>query len=271
MKGDGAIDPLHGDSGKIRFMADRTRPDILFAASQIGSGASDPHRNHVRGLEHLAKYLRSSEGEGLTLGGDPEIELFGFSDASFISHGDSKSQLAYCFFLNRTSGTISCRTKKDTTVSHSSCDAELKALDEAVRAAIWLRNFLTELGFPPKAATTIYIDNSAAKELVETFRVGSKSGHITTRINYIHEQIQAGAIAVEFIDTINQMADILTKAQPTEPFTYQRDFLLHGFGGKPIPRKTHPTAKRSILKPRQKGDFRPKSLTRKRLQFIKKV
>jgi hypothetical protein len=45
VKGDGSIPPIQDDVGKIRYMADRTRPDLLTAASILGSGAAKPHIN----------------------------------------------------------------------------------------------------------------------------------------------------------------------------------------------------------------------------------
>ena len=71
----------------------------------------------------------------MILGGDPHINLFGYADAAHISQHDSKSQLGFCFFLNTTSGAVVAKSKRDTTVSHSSTEAEIKAVDLAIREA----------------------------------------------------------------------------------------------------------------------------------------
>ena len=84
--------------------------------------------------------------EGVTLGGDSDIELFGFSDAAFIRDGDSKPQYGYCFYLNRNSGAVYARSMKGNTVSMSSTEAEMKALVETVKECIWMREFLKEIG-----------------------------------------------------------------------------------------------------------------------------
>jgi hypothetical protein len=52
----------------------------------------------------FAEYIATSHDAGLTIGGEPEVDLFGFSDAAYLTKGDSLSRLAYCFFLNLTSG-----------------------------------------------------------------------------------------------------------------------------------------------------------------------
>ena len=65
-------------------MADRTRPDFLTAASILGSGAAKPHINHIKALDNVNNYLNATSNKGVTLGGNKEVKLFGFSDASYI-------------------------------------------------------------------------------------------------------------------------------------------------------------------------------------------
>jgi hypothetical protein len=210
-------------------MADRTRPELSWYVGKLATSGDTPTNNQMKGLEHLNRYLIGSSNEKLVFGGDDnEIKLFGYSDASYISKGDSKSQLAYCFFLNKTSGTVCAKSKKDTTVSHSSAEAELKALDLAVLQATWFRGFLTEIGYPQKEPTVIFTDSISAKTLADTFHVSSRSGHLVVRINYIHQEILAGNISLKYIDTNNMVADVLTKALPANPLIVHRRSLLHG-------------------------------------------
>jgi hypothetical protein len=197
---------------------------------KLASAGDNPSDNHLKGLEHLNRYLIGSSQEKLILGGiDREIKLFGFSDASYITKGDSKSQLAYCFFLNKTSGTISARSRKDTTVSHSSAEAEIKAIDLAILQATWLRGFLGEIGYPQKEPTVLFTDSISAKTLADTFHISSNSGHLVVRINYIHQEILAGNISLKYIDTNHMVADVLTKALPARPLIANRNKLLRGF------------------------------------------
>jgi hypothetical protein len=132
-----------------------------------------------------------------------------------------------------TSGTICARTLKSTTVSHSSTEAEIKALDEAVRQSVWLRGFLLEIGFPQLKPTVIYVDNQSAKILVDQYRLGNNSSHMVMRLNYIHQEILNKHIEVKFIDTTNQVADILTKLLPITPFLKLRKILLTGHNNVP--------------------------------------
>jgi hypothetical protein len=166
----------------------------------------------------------------LKLGGvDKVIKLFAFSDASYVTDGDSKSQLGNCFFLTKDSGAIYSVSKKDSTVSHSSTESEIKAIDLCIRTTLFIRNLLNELKIFQNEPTTIYVDNKSSIDLVNTLKSNHKTKHINMKINFIREQINNNNIKIKFVRTRNQVADILTKALPKMEFRRLKDYLLYGF------------------------------------------
>lgn len=231
-RGEGKNPPIHVEVGQQRFLADRSRPELLAAESILGSGASDPSDAHITGVKHVLKYLQSDPGAGITYGPGShpdEIELFGISDASYVTTGDSKSQLGYCFYLNTKSGVILAKSKKDSSVSHSACDTEIKAIDLAVMQSIWLRGFLAELGFPQTTPTVIWTDSESAKILCESYNISEKSGHMTMRLNFIHQEIMRGNIILRYLNTDDNVADVLTKPLPSDSFGPHAIKLRAGF------------------------------------------
>ena len=231
--GDGSIPPIWSGVGQLRYPADRTRFDINATTSMLGQGAHKPSQHHIAGYKHMIKYLAATRDKALVLGGDKEVNLFAYSDASFIPAGESKSRIGYAFFLNLTSGAVSCRTKRSATVAHSSTEAELSAIDETVRQTIWMRGFLAELGYPQNKPTIIYTDSASSIAIAEICKIANNTSHIVVRINFIHQEIMAGTIRLVWISADNQVADILTKALPLhlhEPFAKT---LLTGHGGVP--------------------------------------
>ena len=233
VKGDGSHPPIQKEVGSIRYLGDRTRPDLLASLGMLGSAAADPSTAHIKGVHNLGQYLKGTTDYAITLGGsDPEVKLFGYTDASHLSDETSKPRLGFCFFLNLTSGVIYARSVKDSAVSHSSCESEIKAIDLAIRQAIWFRGLLKELGFPQIGPTVLYTDSISAKALADTARLGSNSCHLVLRINYIHECIMNGIIELKYITTENEVADVLTKILPLPLHERHTDFLLHGHNGK---------------------------------------
>jgi len=225
-------------TGSLRFIVDRTRPDMLAALGELSSGASvSPSDEHMKASEQIVKYLDLSRAECLCLGGkDKSVTLFGFVDASYITTGKSISRLGGCLFLGLDSGAIHSFSKKETTVSHSSTEAELKALDEIVRVIIHVRNLLSFIGYKQSLPTVVHIDNKSAIELCKTLRTTSKTRHINIVINFIREQINLGVVRLLFVPTLDNVADILTKPLARELYTKHQATLMKGFGG--VPRVT---------------------------------
>ena len=176
--GDGTVPPIQDKVGQFRFLPDRTRPDIATAVGVLGSATAKPTKAHLRGVNHLAKYLKSTKELELVLGGlDDEVNLFGYTDASHNPDKTSRPRLGYCFYLNLESGTIFARSVKDTCVSHSSCESEIKAIDMAIRQTVWMRGFLEELGFPQKNPTVVHTDSESAIKLKDLCNVSNKPAH----------------------------------------------------------------------------------------------
>ena len=234
--GDGTNSPNRDLVGGLRFLADRTHPSLQSACSLLGSHAHQPSPLHLKGGEQVIKYLTHHKDDFIEFGGDPHLDLFGYADAAHVAGFDSKSQLGYCFFLNLNSGTIVAKSKKDSTVSHSSTEAEIKAIDLAIKEAIWLRGFLSELGYPQPKATTIFTDNKAAEILSNTNNITDLTNHLVLRINYIHQEQLKGTIKLKWINTENNVADILTKPLSYIPFHQHNTTLCKGhFGILPTP------------------------------------
>jgi hypothetical protein len=57
------------------------------------------------------------------------------------------------------------------------------------------------------------------------------SGHMMMRINYIYQEILAKTVEVKYINTHNQVADILTKPLALEQYAVLSDRLLRRFKG----------------------------------------
>ena len=252
-QGDGSIPPIWDETGKLRYAADKTKPEIQYAASVLAANNLKPHQIHVDGIDHVKRYLRDTADSGVTLGGnDTELKLFGMCDASFIPHSDSRSQLGYAIWLNKTSGAIYSKTKKDTTVSHNSTIAEIKALDLLIRMIIWFRGFFEEIGYPQTSPTKIYMDNQSAIRMSQMYNNNDNTNHIVMRLNFIHQEVENKTISLHYINTYENVADILTKQVPIGLFSPSREKLLHGFKGQSIPETTSKPKRSEVHKASKK-------------------
>jgi hypothetical protein len=207
-------------SGVLRYVSDRTRPDILTAVGEMSSnGAPHPSDQHVEVAKSILRFVKSTVNDKLTLGGSGPIVLRAYSDASYITTGKCKSRLGGCLFLGEDSGAIQSFSRNDSTVSHSSCEAEIKAIDLVIKSVLHVRDLLEFLGEEQKEKTTIYTDSKSSIDLLSTLKSNENTKHINVRIHFIRESLNANKIQLKFIGTNDNVADGLTK--PLDGAKYQ--------------------------------------------------
>ena len=74
--------------------------------------------------------------------------VVGYSDANFQTDRDNfRSQSGWVFTLN--GGSITWKSSKQETVADSTCESEYIAASEVAKEAIWLKNFIGDLGVVP--------------------------------------------------------------------------------------------------------------------------
>ncbi|KAG6527016.1 hypothetical protein ZIOFF_009103 [Zingiber officinale] len=112
-----------------------------------------------------------------------------------------------------------------TKVALSSCEAEFMAATTAACHALWLRSLTSELTGEKPKPVTLFVDNKSAIALMKNPVFHGRSKHIDTRFHFIRECVENGQIVVEFINTGEQRADVLTKALPGVKLAVMRQLL----------------------------------------------
>ncbi|KAL0406289.1 UNVERIFIED_CONTAM: hypothetical protein Slati_3942800 [Sesamum latifolium] len=146
-------------------------------------------RNHVE-LECVARIVGSKK-RIYPLGG--ELILEGYNDASFQSDDDHvKSQSGYVFKLN--GGVVAWTSSKQATTANSTTESEYIAILEAAKEAIWMMNYIQELGVVPSIVepVVIFCDNNRAIAQVKEPRSHHQSKHILRRYHLLREMVSRG-------------------------------------------------------------------------------
>ena len=102
-------------------------------------------------------------------------------------------------------------------------EAEYVAAYEAVKEAIWLKKFLSNLGVVriEQVPITLFCDNSGAVAKSTDPRNHKKGKHIERKYHIIRDIVARGDVVDAKIESTNNLADPFTKALP------QRTFELH--------------------------------------------
>jgi hypothetical protein len=205
--------PIQDVIGKLRFLVDRTRPDLLFPLALLSKYAKSPNANVMQELNRLLRFLKYTQGSGILIGSEEssETHLFGLSDASFVQEGDCKSALGYMIYLSRDSAPVYCRSMRATTVSLSSTQSEVDALVELTKETIWFQGFLTSIGVEVRSPTRLFTDNMPLVTLSGEGNHLKRSKHFVTKVSFIKEQVEFGVVAVEHVRGKGNESDLLTK------------------------------------------------------------
>ncbi|KAK1631716.1 hypothetical protein QYE76_006031, partial [Lolium multiflorum] len=207
--------PYASAVGSIMYAMLCTRPDIAHAVSLTSRYQSDPGMEHWTAVKNILKYLKRTKDMFLCYGGDQELVVTSYTDASWNTDpDDSKSQSGYVFILN--GAAVSWASSKQCTVVKSSTESEYIAASEASSEAVWMKRFIIELGVVPSALDplVIYCDNMGAIANAQEPRSHKRLKHIKLRYHSIREYIEDGEVKICKVHTDLNVADPLTKALP---------------------------------------------------------
>ncbi|CAI5991478.1 unnamed protein product [Closterium sp. NIES-64] len=213
--------------GCLMYLMTCTRPDLAYPLSILARYvAPGRHRKeHMDAAKRVLRYLCSTSGMGLVLGGRDRPVLTGHSDASWADDQATQwSSQGYTFSLG--SGSVSWRSTRSSSVLSSSCEAEIYSTAMAAQELRWLTYLLTDLGERPRSPPVLYVDNKAAIALCEEHRLEHRTKHIALRYFLARELQQRGQLCLRYVATEANTADVFTKALP--PVDHQRFCTLLG-------------------------------------------
>jgi hypothetical protein len=207
-------EPYRSMIGSLNYAATTTRIDISYAVGAVCSFAENPGYTHLLAAKRILRYLKNTKSEGLmyekNVPGD--IILTGYCDADWAGDVDGrKSHGGYVFTLG--SAAVSWKSKRQSVVALSSCEAEYLSLSEAAKELVWLRGLLVDMGIP-QDKSVIYCDNQGAVALSKNPVDSKRTKHIDVRHHFVRDLWERGELVVEYVPTQSMPADFLTKPVP---------------------------------------------------------
>ncbi|CAI7900341.1 unnamed protein product [Closterium sp. NIES-53] len=171
--------------GCLMYPMTCTRPDLAYPLSLLARyAAPGRHRKvHWDAAKRVLRYLCSTSGMGLVLGGWGPVVLTGHANASWVDDSATqRSSQGYTSSLG--SASVSWRSTRSSSVLSSICEAEIYAGAMAAQELRWLTYLLTDLGEQPRSP------------------------------------LQRGQLRLAYVATRANTADIFTKALPPACFAF---------------------------------------------------
>lgn len=143
-----------------------------------------------------------------------------YSDSSWNVPSPS---YGFCVFMSN--GPISFASKTIKTAD-SSCEAEYTAASKASRDIAFIRQLSEDMGFTLHGRLPLACDNTAAIDVARNLGVTARNKHFERELHYIREQVELRRVAILYIPTAKQTADIFTKALDATTFKRHLGRLL---------------------------------------------
>ena len=122
--------------GSLAYLANGSRPDILYAVNQLSRCQSKPSVQDFEYVKRVFHYLRGMDSYGLMYRGGNDL-FESFSDAS---HRDciSTARSTTGFVIMVLGDLVNWVSKRQSSVSKATCESEYKAMNETARELNYL-------------------------------------------------------------------------------------------------------------------------------------
>ncbi|KAI3524445.1 hypothetical protein L1887_03100 [Cichorium endivia] len=114
------------------------------------------------------------------------------------------------FFITLGGSPISCKSKKQVTVSLSSAEAEYRSMRRVTTELAWLTRLFTDFQLDNITPIQLKYDNLAAIYIATNPVFHERTKHIEIDCHNHREKVQDGLIRLSHVDTLDQQVDLLT-------------------------------------------------------------
>jgi hypothetical protein len=155
-------------------------------------------------------------------------------------------------------GLISWRANKQDTVTTSSTEAELLALSQTAREALFIGRLFHALTLELDEPMSVQCDNMQTIRLVceESMKLQTKLRHVDIHNHWLRQEHAAGRIKIQWVETTRMVADGMTKALGKLKFkSFLTQMGLQDIQGKLDLVRLMEDAKERVLEIQHHGNF----------------
>jgi hypothetical protein len=210
----------------------KTLPHLRAAVTLLASFAAKPTHYHVRCVKRVLKYMHTHARDFIHFAPDPDfdqnkINIACFTDADWSADRTTRRSMSgYLLYMDY--NLISSGCKYHPTQCLSTMEAEYMGQAYAAKEICFVTNLLSELN--PQISVNLPVqlfgDNNAALKFAEEHSVNDRVKHIDLRHHWLNRLVDTGIISMNYVNTKDNIADILTKPLSTLDFEKFTKFIV---------------------------------------------
>ncbi|XP_021984785.1 uncharacterized mitochondrial protein AtMg00810-like [Helianthus annuus] len=196
-------DPYHDPTfyrsivGALQYLT-ITRPDLSYAVNQVSQFLHDPTIQHFQEVKRILRYVKGTISYGLNFTKPTNVNILGFTDADWAKCLETRrSTYGNSIFLG--GNLVSWSSKKQPTVSRSSCESEYRAMANTAAEIIGITHLLSELGVLPTKCPTLLCDNQSTLFITQNPVAHKRVKHLELDYHFIRELVALGNLLTKFI------------------------------------------------------------------------
>ncbi|KAH9726797.1 hypothetical protein KPL70_008430 [Citrus sinensis] len=195
--------------GRLIYLS-HTRTDIAYAVSIVSQFMHSPSEEHMDAVYRILRYLKCAPGKGLLFSKNNVSNIEGYTDSDWA--GDQTTRRSTSGYFTFVEGNlVTWRSKKQKVVARSSAEAEFRGMAQGVCEMLWIKNILKDLGIDYAKPMNLKCDSKAAIEIAQNPVQHDRTKHVEVDRHFIKEKLDEKTIQFPFVQSGDQLADILTK------------------------------------------------------------
>ena len=155
----------------------------------------DPYDLHWKAAKRILRYVKGTPSFGIFYVADCPLSLIGYTDSDRDGNGtDRKSTSGYVFSFDL--GPFYWYSKKQSTISLSTVEAEYRGAVNAATHVVWLQGLLSKFGIQYPLSIVIFYDNQGSIQISIDPIQRQRTKHIEIHMHYIRELIRDKVISL---------------------------------------------------------------------------
>jgi hypothetical protein len=188
--------------GSLTFLAIATCANIAYAVNFLSCFLHNFLQKHYNTTICIVRYLKFTRTHSLLLGHRKDVlELIVVDGMTDLDYANDKighqSVSGYCFLLG--TGAISWQSKCQVCIAQSTCKAKYVAASATAKEAVWLRQLLSQIGYPQEQPALICGNNQGPLELIKLQWQHKQAKHINVCYHYVHKEHKKGTIQFDCV------------------------------------------------------------------------